>query len=65
MTGHSWDMQGATEGERIVLRFIQEAAGRRGEYDFWYEPQIGPAGLEPDFILYGRSLGLVVIEVKD
>ena len=31
----------------------------------WYEPTIGNSGSEPDFILYGNSLGLRVLEVKD
>ena len=31
----------------------------------WYEPTIGISGSEPDFILYGNSLGLLVLEVKD
>jgi hypothetical protein len=65
MTGQSWDMEKATEGERLVLRFLQETARPRGEYDLWYEPQLGPTSITPDFVLYGRSLGLVVIEVKD
>ena len=39
----------------------------RPDKDFiaWYEPTLGGSGAEPDFILYGNALGLLVLEVKD
>jgi hypothetical protein len=57
--------EAATEGEKRVFRFIREAARPHKEFICWYEPPIGSAGMEPDFILYGRKLGILVIEVKD
>lgn len=59
------DYEEATEGEKRVFRFIKEAARAHKNYICWYEPPIGSSGKEPDFILYARKLGLLVIEVKD
>jgi hypothetical protein len=42
-----------------------EAARPHKDYICWYEPTIGEQQKEPDFILYARKLGLLVIEVKD
>jgi len=55
----------ATEGEKRVFRFIKEAARPHKDFICWYEPPIGSSGKEPDFILFGKKLGLLVIEVKD
>jgi len=55
----------ATEGEKRVFRFIREAARPHKDYVCWYGPPIGSPGKEPDFILFGKKLGLLVIEVKD
>lgn len=55
----------ATEGEKNVFRFIRQAARPHNDFICWYQPQIGPSGKEPDFILFGKKLGLLVIEVKD
>jgi len=55
----------ANEGEKKVFRFLKEAARPQKEFICWYEPPIGSAGMEPDFILYSRKLGILVIEVKD
>jgi hypothetical protein len=55
----------ATEGEIKVFHFLREAAKPNEAYKCWYEPIIGPEGTEPDFIIYGKNLGLIVIEVKD
>jgi hypothetical protein len=55
----------ATEGEKRVFRFIREAARPHKEFVCWYEPAIGSSGKEPDFILFGKTLGLLIIEVKD
>ena len=53
------------EGEKRVFRFLKEAARPHKDYIAWYEPPIGGAGKEPDFILYSKNLGLLVLEVKD
>lgn len=55
----------ATEGEKRVFRFLEEAARPHKNFICWYEPPIGSSGKEPDFILFGKKLGLLVIEVKD
>ncbi len=55
----------ATEGEKRVFRFIKEAARPHKDFICWYEPPIGSTGKEPDFILFGKKIGLLVIEVKD
>jgi hypothetical protein len=55
----------ATEGERRVFAFIQEAARPHKDFICWYQPSIGSQGKVPDFVLYGKHLGLLVLEVKD
>jgi hypothetical protein len=55
----------ATEGEKRVHRFLKEAARPHADFICWYEPSIGALGKEPDFILFGKKLGLFVLEVKD
>ena len=58
-------LENATAGERKVFRFLHDAARPDRDFIAWYEPTIGSSGAEPDFILYGNSLGLLVLEVKD
>jgi UvrD-like helicase C-terminal domain/Nuclease-related domain/AAA domain len=55
----------ATDGEKKVFRFLKEAARPHKDYACWYEPSIGEQQKDPDFILYAKDLGLLVIEVKD
>lgn len=55
----------ATEGEKKVHRFLREAAKPHADFIAWYEPPIGIVGSEPDFVLFGKNLGLLVFEVKD
>jgi hypothetical protein len=55
----------ATEGEKRVFRFLEEAARPHKDFICWYEPSIGSSGKEPDFILFGKRLGLLILEVKD
>ena len=59
------DYEEATEGEKRVFRFLKEAARPHKDFICWYEPLIGRSGAEPDFILFCKKLGLLVIEVKD
>lgn len=59
------DYEGATEGEKRVFRFLKEAARPDNEFTCWHEPPIGSIGKEPDFVLFGKKLGLLVLEVKD
>jgi len=55
----------ATAGEKTVFRFLREAARPHRDFICWYEPLIGHSGKAPDFILFSKRLGLLVIEVKD
>jgi superfamily I DNA/RNA helicase len=59
------DYREATEGEKRVFRFLREAARPDADFICWYEPPIGSAGKEPDFLLFGKRLGFLVLEVKD
>ena len=52
-----------TEGERVFFRFLQSVAGPAFRYVAWYLPDVN--GKEPDFLLYGDDVGLVIFEVKD
>lgn len=58
---------GPTPGEVEVFRFLRDAVKPDSEYEAYYEAVIGRGGARkwPDFVLFGRYLGLVVIEVKD
>ena len=58
-------LEDATAGERKVFRYLHDVARPDKDFIAWYEPTIGSSGAEPDFILYGDSLGLLVLEVKD
>jgi hypothetical protein len=55
----------ATEGEKKVFAFIKEAARPHKDFACWYQPSVGSQGKVPDFVLYGKKLGLLVLEVKD
>lgn len=55
----------ATPGEKMFFRFIGEAAKPDKDFICWYEPALGVSGKVPDFVLFGKTLGLVVFEVKD
>jgi hypothetical protein len=55
----------ATEGERRVFRFLQAAAKPNTDFTGWYQSTLGGSGKEPDFILFGAKLGLLILEVKD
>lgn len=59
------DFEKATEGEKRVFRFLNEAARPHKNFICWYEPLVGSTGKTPDFILFGKELGLLVLEVKD
>ena len=45
-------LETGTEGGKLIHRFLREISRTYKDYPYWYEPQIGPAGIEPDFILY-------------
>ncbi|MBN1546225.1 MAG: AAA family ATPase [Syntrophaceae bacterium] len=52
-----------TEGEKQSYRFLEEVAKPDARYLCWYLPDI--MGREPDFILFSKKVGLIVLEVKD
>ena len=52
-----------TEGERQFYKFLEAVAKPDAGHIIWYTPDI--EGKEPDFILFSRSVGLIVFEVKD
>jgi hypothetical protein len=52
-----------TEVERVFFRFLQSVAKPDSRYVAWYPPDVN--GKEPDSLLYGNDVGLVVFEVKD
>jgi len=55
----------ATEGEKKAFAFMKEAARPHRDFACWYQPSVGSQGKVPDFVLYGKKLGLLVLEVKD
>ncbi len=58
-------LEGPIEGERKVFRFLREASRPDQDFIGWYEPAIGGKGKEPDFVLFSKQQGLLVLEVKD
>jgi hypothetical protein len=58
---------GPTPGEVEVFRFLRDAVKPDAEYEAFYEAAVGRGGQRkwPDFVLFGRYVGLIVIEVKD
>lgn len=62
---HIEGYENATDGEKRVFRFIREAARPHKDFVCWYEPSVGKSGKEPDFVLFGKKIGLLVLEVKD
>jgi hypothetical protein len=58
-------LEEATEGERAVFLFLQEAAKPHKDCNGYFQPCIGGHGKQPDFVLVCRTLGILVIEVKD
>jgi superfamily I DNA/RNA helicase len=59
------DDEKATAGEKKVHRFLKEAAKPHSDFIGWCKPTVGTLGVEPDFVLFGKKLGLLVLEVKD
>jgi hypothetical protein len=55
----------ATDGEKKVFRFLKEAARPHKDFTCWYAPSLGEQQEEPDFIVFAKKMGLLVVEVKD
>ena len=53
----------ATEGESTVYRFFAATARPDADFLCWYTPDVQDR--EPDFVLFSKSHGLVIFEVKD
>ncbi len=62
---HLEESEEATEGEKKVFALIRETARPHKDFACWYQPSLGSQGKVPDFVLYGRKVGLLVLEVKD
>ena len=56
-----------TEGERVVFEVLRDGVGPDRDYSCFYEAAIGEDSERrwPDFVLFGRVVGLFAIEVKD
>ena len=52
-----------TEGEGAFYKFLEYVCKPDQDYIVWYSPDI--LNREPDFVLFRRDLGIVIIEVKD
>jgi len=54
--------QFTTEGERQTYRFLEAVAKPDANFLCWYLPDV--QGQEPDFILYSRKCGMIILEVR-
>ena len=52
-----------TDGERQTYRFLEVVAKPDECFLCWYLPDV--QGREPDFILYSKQNGLIILEVKE
>lgn len=62
------DFVNVTDGERRVFDLLKSDVLPETEYIAWYEPRLQARrgqSLKPDFIVWGNTLGLVILEVKD
>lgn len=62
------DFINVTDGERRVFELLKSNVLPESEYIAWYEPRLQAKrnqSLKPDFIVWGNTLGLVILEVKD
>lgn len=62
------DFVNVTDGERRVFELLKSDVLPGSDYIAWYEPRLQTRrnqSLKPDFIVWGNTLGLVIIEVKD
>jgi len=57
------DCENASVGECLVYSFLKETARPDRDFFCWYRPEIQKN--EPDFIIFCRGHGLIVLEVKD
>jgi len=52
-----------TDGEKRFYLFLMRVAKPDTDYFAWYTPDVN--GMEPDFLLYAKDIGIVIFEVKD
>jgi len=52
-----------TEGERSTYHFLQSVAKPDDQFIVWYSPDLN--NREPDFVIYNKRCGIVILEVKD
>lgn len=55
----------ATDEEKLVFRFFRKKAIPNHDYICWYKPALTGFNKAPDLFLFGRKLGLVVLEIRD
>lgn len=60
-----YSLEGVTDGERQVFGLLEEVAKPDRDFACFYEPYLGIEGKAPDFVVLSRSLGILIIEVKD
>ena len=54
---------GATAGEQRVFKMLRDALRPHEDFIAWYEPKT--LKKRPDFIVWSKTWGLIIIEVKD
>lgn len=59
------DDKRATAGEKRVYGFLKASAKPHSDFICFYKPAVGTPGTEPDFVLFGKKLGLLVLNVKE
>ena len=59
------NIKSATDAEASVFRYLKETARPHHAYICWYKPSLTGSDKTPDFILFGKKLGLIVLEVRD
>lgn len=52
-----------TDGERSTYHFLHRVAKPNDDYIVWYSPDLN--NQEPDFVIYNKRCGVVILEVKD
>lgn len=62
------DFINVTDGERRVFELLKSDVLPVSDFIAWYEPRLlakRNQSLKPDFIVWGKTLGLVILEIKD
>jgi len=57
--------EGATRRDKDIFRFLKQVARPHKDFICWFKPAMVHTEEGPDFILYGKNLGLLVLTVRD